>query len=206
MITKEQFTKFTSSEATNRFYVLLVVELQKAGLDTKLRTCAFLAEAFEESGCFRTTRENLNYGAQGLHDTWRAKFPTVEYATPYAHQPEKIANYVYGNRNGNNMLGDGWKYIGRGIFQNTGKNAYILLAKFLNIDCVNHPELLEEPLNAIRAAIWYWQTNNLSKYADAGKFESISKAINRGNPNSQYLAIHNDERNNYYNQLLKIWV
>lgn len=205
MISKSQFASYTGAANADKYYDLLISELTKVGLNSKLRMCAFLAEAFVESSCFHATKENLNYNAQGLCNTWKEKFPTPESALPYAHQPEKIANYVYGGRNGNNLAGDGWKYIGRGIFQETGRDGYILIGKILVLDLLNHPELLEQPDNAIKAAVAFWNINGLTKYADTGEFEKISKAINRGNPNSKYPANGNAERNSFYKQLLAQW-
>lgn len=207
MISKESFSIFVGIDTSNKFYDILTKELFNHKLDTKLDTCSFIAEALVESNNFHSLKENLNYNAEGLVKTFPRLFPTIDVANNFAHQPEKIANYVYGGRLGNGVLnGDGYKYIGRGIFQNTGKTQYTLLSKALELDLVNHPELLEIPLNAIKAAIWYWETNNLSHYAELGEFEKISKAINRGNPDSKYPAIGNDERNLNYSRLLKLWV
>jgi len=206
MITKQQFAGFSGISRAEIFYPIFVSELTSAGLMTKLRACAFMAEAFHESGDLSALVENLNYSAKGLMDTFGTHyFPSLEIASHYAHKPQEIANHVYGGRMGNNTDNDGWMYRGRGIFQNTGKDSYIKLSYVLGVDFVTHPELLEKPENAVKAAIWYWNSNHLSQYADLGEIEKVSKAINRGNANSKFLAINNDERNSKYNELIKIW-
>lgn len=50
----------------------------------------------------------------------------------------------------------------------------------LDIDCVNHPELLEEPVNACRSSALFWKAHGLNELADAGDFLRITKKINGG--------------------------
>lgn len=50
----------------------------------------------------------------------------------------------------------------------------------LHVDCVAHPELLEMPEVAARAAGYYWHANDLSEYADAGDFDGVCDMINIG--------------------------
>jgi putative chitinase len=70
--------------------------------------------------------ENLNYSAAGLLATF-PKYFTVEQATAYARQPQRIANRAYANRmgNGSETSGDGWRYRGRGLVQITGRDNYV---------------------------------------------------------------------------------
>lgn len=88
--------------------------------------------------------ENMNYTARRITQVWPGRFKTIAAAAPYAHNPEKLGNYVYGNRLGNGppSTGDGYRYRGRGIgAQFTGKVNYIKFSKLLGIDLVNNPEL-----------------------------------------------------------------
>ena len=89
---------------------------------------AILAEAHHETGGqFQPVSENLNYSAKRLTEVWPSRFPTLAAATPYANNPQRLANKVYGGRLGNAGDDDGWIYRGRGLAQITGKTNY---AKF----------------------------------------------------------------------------
>ena len=50
----------------------------------------------------------------------------------------------------------------------------------LDIDCVEHPELLEQPLNGCRSSGWFWAVNNLNHWADIPDFDGVCDAVNRG--------------------------
>lgn len=200
MITQLQLSHFTGSELATKYYNSLVEELPKYHINTRLRICAFLAQILHESGGFHATRENLNYTAIGLKETWPGLFPNFNYANQIAHQPELIANYVYGhagNRLGNNQTGDGWKYRGGGPMGITGRANYTLLAHDTGIDYVNHPELIEDAKNYIDSATWFWDKFNLNKYADIPDYTAVTQHINGG-------QIGADDRVKKYTELLSI--
>lgn len=89
---------------------------------------AILSEAYHETGGrMQPISENLNYSAKRLTQVWPKRFPTLASAQPYANNPQKLANKVYGGRLGNDGPDDGWRYRGRGLAQITGKANY---AKF----------------------------------------------------------------------------
>lgn len=89
---------------------------------------AILSEAYHETGGkMQPVAENLNYSAKRMTQVWPKRFPTIASAQPYAGNPQKLANKVYGGRLGNDGPNDGWLYRGRGLAQITGKTNY---AKF----------------------------------------------------------------------------
>lgn len=89
---------------------------------------AILAEAHHETGGqFQPVSENLNYSAKRLTEVWPSRFTTLAAAQPFANNPRRLANKVYGGRLGNTGPDDGWMYCGRGLAQITGKTNY---AKF----------------------------------------------------------------------------
>ena len=106
---------------------------------------AILAEAHHETGCiWPPVSENLNYSAKRLTEVWPSRFPTLAAAAPYANNPRKLANKVYGGRLGNTGDEDGWLYRGRGLAQITGKANY---AKF---GLVGTPDKASEMATALR--------------------------------------------------------
>ena len=161
-------------------------------INTPLRQAAFIAQTAHESIGFTAFRENLNYSAQALVNTWPRRF-TVETAKLYARQPEKIANCAYASRigNGNEASGDGWRYRGRGMSQVTGRDNYKACGVGLSLDLLSTPELLEQLIHAFRSGAWFWKSRNLNLLADKADFLEITKAIN-GGTNGQ------DDRERYY--------
>ena len=164
------------------------------------RIAAFIAQVGHESGHLTRLEENLNYGADGLANTWPSRYAELDGKGTYVkvqaagktrykpntlalsvdRKPEQIANIAYGNRMGNVAPGDGWKYRGRGLIQITGKNNYRACGEALGLDLIEQPELLEKPQHACMSAAWFWAINGLSTLADAGKFDAITQRINGG--------------------------
>ena len=155
--------------------------LAKNGISTPLRVAHFMAQLEHESG-LRPVAENLNYSAKRLREVFLKYFPTIEKANAYGNNPEKIANLVYANRMGNGpeQSGDGWKYRGRGFIQITGKNNYKALSEAMGIDYLNNPGWLLREADAMISAVWYWNSINGNKLADADNIKAITKAINGG--------------------------
>lgn len=169
------------------------------GIDSPTRVAAFVAQCAHESGGFKFLKENLNYRAESLNKTFKKYFPTLESAQPYARKPEMIANKVYANRmgNGDEASGDGFRYLGRGLIQLTGKNNYTLFAAAIDTPIEEIPEYLQTFEGAVQSACWFWEQNNLNAIADKGDIVTLSKRINGG-------TIGMDDRIMKYNKALKI--
>jgi putative chitinase len=169
------------------------------GIDTPQRVAAFLAQTAHESGGYTMLTENLNYRAATLAAVWPSRFAILgpnkkpvkdekgknkptKVAESIAGKPEPIANMVYASRMGNGPTesGEGWKYRGRGLKQLTGKDNYTRCGTAIQMNLVDHPDMLLEPRGAALSAGWFWQSNNLSKFADAGDMEGMTKKINGG--------------------------
>jgi putative chitinase len=169
------------------------------GIDTSKRVAAFIAQCAHESGNFKFLRENLNYKAESLTKTFKKYFPTLEAAQPYAKNPQKIANKVYANRmgNGDEASGDGFRYLGRGLIQLTGKENYSWFAASLEMPVEDVAEYLSTFEGAVQSACWFWETNNLNKWADSGDIVTLSKRINGG-------TIGLEDRIKHYNHALHV--
>lgn len=75
---------------------------------------------------------------------------------------------------GNNQLGDGVRYAGRGLVQLTGRRNYTKAGKALGLDLVGNPDLALEPEHATRILVWGMETGaftgkSLSSYLPAEK-------------------------------------
>jgi len=157
--------------------------LPKYGIaDSKVRLAHFFAQILHESGCMRFDTENLNYSSDALRRVFGRYFRTKEEADAYARKPEKIANRVYANRNGNGgeETGEGWKYRGRGLIQLTGKDNYRAFA-----DWIGDPRILDEPdlvssEYAVHSAVFYWDRNGLNQLADTDDVVALTRRINGG--------------------------
>lgn len=117
----------------------------------------FLGQVLHESAGLTRMVENLNYSAQRLMAVWPSRFPTLASAAPCAHNPERLANRVYGGRLGNTEPGDGWRYRGRAPIQITGKANYARVGDLMGQDLVGIPYLLEQPRFALEATIAWWE-------------------------------------------------
>ena len=158
-------------------------------IDSPFRAAAFLAQIAHESQELNRVEENLNYSARGLMSTWPNRFPTVEVASAYERQPERIASRVYANRlgNGDEASGDGWRFRGRGLIQVTGRSNYRDAGVALDLPLEAQPELLQQPANAALSAAWFWKSHLLNALADHqpnddedADFVAITKKINGG--------------------------
>jgi putative chitinase len=155
---------------------------EKYQINTPTRQAAFIGQCSHESNNFKVLQENLNYSAKGLMATWPSRFPTIEEATKYERNPEKIANKVYGGRAdlGNTEDGDGWRFCGKGLIQLTGRSNVTTCGDALGQPFAEHPELLLEPKWACMSAGWFWNKKGLNALADNEDWTTLTKRINGG--------------------------
>jgi putative chitinase len=153
---------------------------QKYNIATPKREAAFIGQCSVESANFTHLQENLNYSAQRLMQVWPSRFPYIIAAEPYAHSPEKLANFVYAGRMGNLQDGDGYTYRGRGLIQLTGREMYANCGNSLGIDLLDNPDLLLTPKYAALSAGWFWNKHGLNLLADAQEYGTMTRRINGG--------------------------
>ena len=169
--------------------------ISKFSLNTPLRLAHFLSQCAHESGNFKIVRENLNYKADRLLLIFKSDFDTnrdrvltdaeKEKAKQLQGNPEKIANFVYANQNGNGneASGDGWKFRGRGYIQLTGRENYAKFDKFVDDDILANPDLVATKYPLMSAA-FFFEKNNLWKICDGGADKedviALTKRINGG--------------------------
>jgi putative chitinase len=199
--TKEQLQSIIGNNPNlDGWHEALSNVLPEYEINTPERVAAFIAQCTHESGGFKRLKENLNYKWESLRKVFPKYFPSDELAQEYAHKQEQIANRVYGSRmgNGDESSGDGFRYCGRGLIQLTGKNNYTKFAESINMAVEEVPALLETFEGAVKSACWFWKTNNLNQYADAGDILTMTKRINGG-------TIGLEDRIKHYNHALEVF-
>jgi putative chitinase len=168
--------------------------IEKYKINTPLRMAHFLGQCSHESGEFKVVVENLNYGAQGLANTWPNRFATNPKKKPFipndlANQiqkkPQAIANEVYSNRmgNGSKESNEGFKFRGRGYIQLTGKDNYSSFSKSLGEDVVKDPDRVSKEFPLVSAG-WFFSKNSINVIADKGDtlevITQVTRKINGG--------------------------
>jgi putative chitinase len=171
-------------------------------INTPRRMAAFIAQCAHESGGFMVLKENLNYKAATLRKIFPKYFPNDQIAQEYASKPNKqvaIASKVYANRmgNGDEASQEGWKFCGRGLIQLTGRSNYQAFADSLEMDINDVPEYLATFEGAAQSACWFWETNKLNQWADAGDILTLTKRINGG-------TIGLEDRKKHYDHALHV--
>ena len=185
----------------------LSVLLPDYDIDTPRRVAAFIAQCAHESGGFNVLQENLNYKPQALRRLFSKYFPDDAIAGQYCAKPNKqeaIANRIYANRmgNGDESSGDGYRFRGRGLIQLTGRSNYQNFADSIEVDgrplkIDEVPAYLETFEGAAQSACWFWETNNLNKWADEGDILTLTKRINGG-------TIGLEDRKKHYEHALHV--
>ncbi|TDX63985.1 putative chitinase [Methylosinus sp. sav-2] len=151
------------------------------GFTTIRRKAALLAHICVETANFTALEENLNYSAERLHEVWRKRFPTVESATPFAHNPRALANKVYGGRMGNRAgTDDGWLNRGKGLLQSTGHDNAGELGKKLGVSPEVASAWLIHPDHALECACTLFVLLGALPAADSGDVVAQTKRINGG--------------------------
>lgn len=128
---------------------------ERAGITTRARVAAFLAQLAHESAGFRY-----------LEEIWGP--------TPAQRRYEGRADL------GNTQPGDGYRYRGRGWIQLTGRHNYRTYGALLGLPLEVQPDLAAQPGTAARIACAYWDQRKLNALADVGDFVGITRRINGG--------------------------
>ncbi|OZI48355.1 glycoside hydrolase family 19 protein [Bordetella genomosp. 4] len=161
---KSDFAKAASlpPHRATRWYHPVEQSMMEFGIISPLRAAMYIATLGHESCGFTCTRE-----------IWG---PTA-------------AQRRYEGRTslGNTHPGDGFRYLGRGLIQITGRANYRAVSNGLDVDYVTHPEWLERAVDAARGSGWWWLNNGCNEIADSGDFLRLSIRVNgrnvRGLPN-----------------------
>lgn len=164
----------SSQSSSNTFKALTLDQLRAlmprlAGSRAK-ELLPYLNDAMSE-GKLNTPRRQAAFLAQIAHESAEFRY-FQELASGRAYEGRKDL--------GNTQPGDGMRYKGRGPIQITGRTNYHAAGEALEIDLVNNPNRAADPDVGFRTAVWFWNSHDLSKYADKGDFDKITRRINGG--------------------------
>lgn len=162
--------------------VLINAACERYGVTKFTQLDEFLANLFQESLELKHKTENMNYRAETMMKVWPSRFPTLESAKPYARNPEKLANLVYGGRMGNNQPGDGWRFRGGGFIGLTGREVYTKYSAYIGKETGEAADLVRsQDYYALDSAFWFFYVlKGLKGKAEANDFIGIVKSINGG--------------------------
>ncbi|OCA70001.1 peptidoglycan DD-metalloendopeptidase family protein [Chryseobacterium arthrosphaerae] len=226
-ITFEQIKEVFPAAANNETLAkLLIKELNDIRLKYEINTCRRKAHLITQMGSeteFRTLLEEIgNYSVSTLKALFGYFKRHPNEAELYKGNTYELAIRAYGLRNvdnekdivscsvsrvnncndlGNETKQEGYKYIGRGLIQLTGKYNYTQInSEFQKAfpgqgNLITNPELLEQPKYAVMSGLSYWINNNLNKKADEGTSDdvvnSITRIINRNLDQTHYTRRRN---------------
>lgn len=160
-VTKEQILAIMPNAAkyVDKYLVYINGYADTFKIDTPLRMAHFLAQIAHESNELRYTKELGNKAYFVKYDNGKLK-----------------------QMLGNLKDGDGYKYRGRGLIQITGRANYQAYqnSKYCRGNIMDEPQLLEQPLGAVKSAMWWWSKHGLNELADKDSFLAITKTINGG--------------------------
>ena len=194
-VTKTDLLKFcpNGNEDWIETFVRMAPALMKRyGINTRLRWVHFAAQWGHETDglTIRNMRENMNYRAERILEVFGSGNSSAAVSRKEAlslqHNPEALAERVYGGGTkvgrgmGNSAPGDGAKFIGRGLLQNTGRETYAYLAQELDADLLENPALLETPQIGIPAGFAEWAKLGCNEVADTDNIVAVSKRVNGG--------------------------
>lgn len=163
-----------------------------------------LATAFHETGGkFTTGKESLNYTSAALRTKFSRERISLADADKYGRDDKKkrkanqsaIANLIYGGawglrQLGNRLVGDGWRFIGRGLVQLTGRKNYELFGLGDNpdgaMDLAKSVEIL-----VVGMVNGVFSGAKLEHFMKNGVFNAVAaRAVVNGKDKASLIAMH----------------
>ena len=182
LISAEEIRRI-SPNANDEFVMAIVNaegDFRAAGLNTRLRMAHFLTQVMTETGGLSRIDENMNYSFATLMRVFSRRVVSESKAHEIAGNPQKVANWVYRDRNGNGdwLSGDGWKYRGSGYIQLTGRGNFRGRGRELDLPLEQNPEMARRVPEGLVAAIAYWKARNINSAADDNDILRVRVLVN----------------------------
>lgn len=158
-----------------REYLLAIMPTAKDKVDKYLPYINGYADMFN----INTPNRMANFLVQVAHETaelvYMRELGNAAYC--YKYEVGKLGKML-----GNTKKGDGYRYKGRGFLHLTGRANYQAYtdSRYCKGNVVESPQLLEQPLGAVKSGMWYWLIHGLNALADKNDIVGITKVINGG--------------------------
>jgi len=155
-------------------------DFEDAEITTRLRMAHFMSQVMTETGGLRRIDENMNYSEKALLRVFSRRTVSAAKAREIARQPKLVANWVYGQRLGNNGrdTNDGWNYRGSGFIQLTGRTNFRKRGEEVGLPLEENPELARQAKEGLLAALAYWKAADINPAADANNRTLVRKLVN----------------------------
>ena len=170
------FAMFPSSAHSNivRYFNLIETALAKFGInEPDVKLVAYATIRAETSGFAPIVEGESKYNT--------VKIP--QELTPYAEE-DRYSLYEQKKKLGNDRIGDGFKYIGRGFVQLTGKANYLKYGQRIGLgsSLVENPRLANDPKLAAQILAAYMQENSsvIAQAIKMGNLKLARRAVNGG--------------------------
>lgn len=157
------------------------VVFPKYEINSNLLIAHVMAQGSLECGAGVEVEENLNYSGPRMMQVWPSRFPTLNSAIPYAHNPRLLANKVYNGRMGNALTSnDGWNYRGRGFTQTAGHDGYKALGAKMGLDLVANPDLVNDPAYFLECGVADFILCGCLPWAQQDNIAQVTRHLNGG--------------------------
>jgi len=182
----------------------LLAACDAAGFTTREQKCSVLAIAGGECGWI-PQEELYSYDVNGLRSTFNTTFVKnhPELVEDYARAPKKgmsretFFDFVYAPENngkqlGNNQIGDGGKFYGRGFIQLTGRANYTKYGEMAGVDLLNNPQLLNDLSAGAKVAVAYIKdrtSKKVSTTAHPDYFYAVKSGIGHDTGNGAAIRL-----------------
>lgn len=173
-----------------------------------------LGQVAHETLNFTKDIENLNYSAKRMLEIFKSDFDTnrdkwlspaeKEKVKSLIGHPDRIANFVYANQNGNGneQSGDGWMFIGRGGAHTTGRANYKNFSLHIGEDCIKHPDLVKDKY-FFESAVFFFKMNKIIPLCATVDETSITKVSKKVNGGTNGLAERIEQTEKFYKLIKK---
>ncbi len=179
--------------------------MRRFKITTPRRAAHFLGQVGHESLGLSKLEEAMSYSRARLEEVFGRRLTAAELPA-FVHQPEKLGNRVYANRNGNGSeaSGDGYLYRGRGAIALTGRGNYRKIGELIGHPLEDMPQLLLNPEVSALAAAAYWLDAGLNALADQGDVLAVSRKVNLGRTDTRSMPEGLQDRRNRTERALAV--